>query len=581
MSLEETKARLLTASKTTEDLLALVNDLYVRELHSEESILTEALSELHNSGELDLVKILSGVDKSSCGNNFFRILHSFENVLPSLDARTEDVLQALSYLTQLADRDLAASGVYGAFELFCRVDMNRPRDSVEFILKQSDLNIYASFLSSAILAYDSSHVVEAIQIIKDLIANSSNTVRSQAYFALGQLSVCETHANIIWKLLSDSGDSERDSDCCALVLRSAIHFGEKFPSYWPQIDEFLITFVEGASANVLYTISNIVAFQRSDLPASILHLLVKQLANVSIEHKGTIDNIDHLLVKLVERGSSSLAIELLESILVTGVGIISLDHFSYELLSKHQELLNYIITKWFLYGEASLCRSVLDLLIHDATEKNIELKAEMTLLGDEVKKVFVCHKAIGWLFTQPKMAADFILSISDIASSTTLEEIERILYDPLLLSYPGELTQFFQSCIDTGVHKHLCERLLRRIKSYHAELEIISGLKELMAPNENISAYWKDFEKDMQKSQETASKSSFVSMVSKTQVLLYGNSSIYYSYQVDGTSVRQEMQMHSFYHSTEMPRLNVLDPESLDYILRIYRCERMKNEINS
>lgn len=50
---------------------------------------------------------------------------------------------------------------------------------------------------------------------------------------------------------------------------------------------------------------------------------------------------------------------------------------------------------------------------------------------------------------------------------------------------------------------------------------------------------------------------------------------------MDGQPSRQEMQMHSFSHSAEMPTLNILDPESLDYSLRIFRCERMKNEINS
>ncbi len=580
MSLEETKSRLLAASENVESLLTLVHDLYVQEISSEENFLTEAVSELHNSGEIDFVEIVRGVVKSSCGSDFFTILHVFENALPSLDAKVEDVLHCLVHLTQQAVRDLAIGGVYGAFERFCRREIHRPRDSVECILTQSDLRSYAPFLSSSILAYDSDRMTEAIQTTEILIANSNETVRNQAYFTLGRLGVDETQARGIWELLRGSAVREHDSGCCASILEAILHFGATFPFYWSQIEELLITFVESAPSEVLYAISNIVSFQRIILPESVQQLLVKQLANVSPEHKGIIDNIDHLLVKLVERGSSSLAVELLESILAAGVEFKSLDYFSHEILSKHQELRDHIITKWFLYGEASLCHSIL-ILLHNVTGDDIEIKAETALLDDEVKQKFVSRKAIGWLFTRPIAAASFILSISEKASTTTLNELEQILYDPLLLSYPGELKHFFQSCIDKGVQEYSCKCLLEKLEAYHTDINKVYELKELMAPRENINTYWKDFDKGMQEAHEEASKSSFIRMIATTQRLLYGNSSIYYIHHGDGKSVRQEMQMHSFSHSTEMPRLNVLDPESLDYVLRIYRCERMKNEVNS
>jgi len=576
MSLEEAKVRLLTASETADGLLVQINDLYVQEIQTEEKVLNDALSELHNSGEIDLVEIVGSLDKSLRGHDFFTILHAFEDSLPSLDASVEDVLNCLVHIMQQAGSGRA----YGAFERFCSVEAHRPRDSVEFILAQSELSAYAPFLSSSIFAYDSDRVTEAIQTTESLIANRNEMVRSQAYFTLGKLNVGDTHAKIIWRLLSSSASIERDDGCCASILRAILHFGEAFPSYWAQIEELLITFVEEASPEVLYAISEIIAFQRVDLPKSILHLLVKQLANVSSEHNSTISNINYVLVKLVEKDSSSVAVELLESILAVGVEFTALGYFSRELLSKHRELLNHIITRWFLSGEASLCHGVLDLL-HDVTSKDIELKAEMALIGDEVKQVFVSHKAVGWLFTRPIVAASFILSIYETASTTTRKDLEQVLYDPLLLSYPGALKRFFQSCINQGVQETLCEGLLGKLEAYHTDIEKVSGLKELMAPSENLSAYWKDASKEMERAYEEASRFSIIQEIATTQRLLYGNSSIYYLHQGDGKRVRQEMQMQSFSHSTEMPRLNVLDPESLDYVLRIYRCERMKDEVNS
>lgn len=579
MSLEEIKARLLAANKSAESLLAQVSDLYTQERRSDENVLTEALAELHNSGEIDFVKIVKGVDKNTCKNVFFRILHTFENVLPLLNSKVEDVLHCLVHLTQQADNS-GTYGTYGAFQHFCNVEAQRSKDSIEFILTQSELSAFAPFLSCSILAYNSDCMAEAIQMTESLIAHSNQTVRNQAYFALGGLNIDETQASVIWRILIDSAVSEDDTGCHASIQRAILHFGGVFPSYWSQIEEFLTTFVKDLPPEALNAISNIVAFKSDDLPESVLRLLVKQLANVSPEHKCTIDNIDHLLVKLVKRDSCSLAVELLESILAVGVEFTSLDYFSNELLNKHQELCNHIITKWFLSGEPSLCHAVSNLL-HDVTGEDIELNADMALLGDDKGQVFVSHKAIGWLFTRPVAAASFILSICETASTTTLNNLEQVLYDPLLLSYPGDLAQFFQSCIDKDVQGQLCKRLLGKLQAYHADIEKVSELNELMAPSENVRAYWKNFDKKMQKAHEKASKSSIIQKIVTTQRLLYGNSSIYYVHQGDGKSVRQEVQMHSFSHSTEMPRLNVLDPESLDYVLHICRYERMKNEANS
>ncbi|MTC60465.1 hypothetical protein GKR50_10590 [Providencia rustigianii] len=577
MLLEETKASLLAANKTTESLLAKIHDLYIQKECSEERVLIEALSELHNSGKIDFVRIVKGVDKNSCKKDFFGILDTFENVLPLLNANVEDVLHCLVYLTQ----QVGSVGFYEAFQYFCSMEVQRPKDSVEFILTQSELNTYAPFLSCSILAYDSKCMYEAIQTTKSLIASSNPAVRSQGYFVLGRLNVDETQACVILEQLISNAMTEDDINCHTSILKGMLHFGKRFPSYWSQIEEFLTPFVKDLSPDVLNAISHILAFQSDDLPENVLHILVKELANILPENKCTIDNIDYLLVKLIKRDLCFLAIELLESILAVGVEFTLLDYFSNELLSKHQyqELRNHIITKWFLSGESSLCQAVSDLL-HDVTGKDIELRTDMTLLGDDKRQIFVSHKAIGWLFTRPVAAASFILSICETASATTLNNLEQILYDPLLLSYPGELEQFLQSCIDTDVRGQLCEHLLGKLHTYHADIEKVSELNELIAPSENIRTYWKNVDKDMQKAHEKASESSIFQLIATTQKLLYGNSSIYYVHHVDGTPVRQEAQMHSFSHSTEMPRLNVLDPESLDYILRIYRYERIKNEAN-
>ncbi|CAH1527065.1 conserved hypothetical protein [Vibrio owensii] len=579
MSLEEIKARFQEVSDTKEGLLALICELYYEEISSDDKVLEQALTELHNSGSIELVNIVSTVEKCSSRYDFFTILHAFENVLPSLDASIEDVLRCLVNLTHLAGRDLAAGGVYRAYERFCRMETNRPRDSVRFILEQSDVSAYAPFLSSSILSYGSGSVVEAIQTTERLIAIGNSAVRHQAYFTLGSIDAGELQACTIWEQLCSSVTNEEESGCRAAILKAILHFGEKFPLYWTKIEDLISTFSEVTHPEALYVISELTAFQRIDFPESVMNLLLNQLATIAPEHKGTIDNIDHLLVKLVEKGACSDALKLLESLVVADVEILAFDYFSRELLTKHRILLSHIITKWLLSGTSALCRGVSDLL-NDVSGNDIELEAEMSVLGDEVKQEYVSRKAIGWLFTRPITATSLILSIYGMASSTTREKLEQILYSPLLLSYPGDLRRFFQSRIDSDIERNLCERLLKRLHDYQSDIDKISGMRELMAPSENVSLYWKELNKGMEEAHEEASKSSLMSLFT-TQRLLYGNSSIYYLHKGDGEQVRQEMEMQSYSHSKEMPRLNVLDPETLDYTLQVYRYEGMKNEVDS
>lgn len=579
MSLEEVKTRLLAVRGTINSLFSQIEEFYIQDIHSEDEVLEKALSELHNSGEINLVELVNTADRSSLGYDFFSILHAFENTLPSLEASVEDVLVCLVNLTQQTGKDFAIGGFHRAFQLFCSLDTERPRSSIEVISNHGEDDIYASFISCSLLSFSSENVSEAIDIAENLSAHTNKAVRKQAYFFLGRVSVGEDKADMVFHLLSTKSNSEQDSECRASLLSSVLNFGKQYPSYWHRIRGLLSTFLKSISFEIQYEISRVIAFHEIDIPENIFNLLVIQLADVSPEHKGIVDNIDHLLVKLIKKDSLPLAIDLLDSILNAGVDIDSLDYLSHELRTTHKKTLNHIITKWFLTGNTTLCHGAFDLL-HDSIDENFELNADMSLLSREFEQVFVCHKAVGWLFTRPIAAASFILSIFESGPPDSCNELERILYDPLLLSYPGKLKRYFNDRIEIDNQADICKRLLHKLEQHHENIDKVSQLKEMIAPLGNINAYWKDFDRSMQKARDEAPKQ-FFEQICTVQNILYGNSSIYYINQIDGESVRQEMEMQHFSHSTEMPGLNIVDPQNLDYLLRVYRHEKIKNEVNS
>ncbi|NDV92880.1 hypothetical protein GTH32_17065 [Alteromonas sp. 345S023] len=354
-----------------------------------------------------------------------------------------------------------------------------------------------------------------------------------------------------------------------------IHLGSISSYHWVKIEKLLPELLKNAEPEILNEISNIVAFDTADLPDVVFFLLVKELENISAGDIGTINNLEHLLVNLLESRRTTTAVRLLESFVISGVALTSLNYFSDELFDKYPDLYSHILTKWLLSGDSSLCHAVFDLLNH-SSDYGINLTADSTLLTNELEEMFVVHRAIGWLFTLPIASASFILSVYESAAPATREEIEQNLYDPLLLSYPGKLKEFFRSLIDNEIQKPLLERLLKRFHDYSADLNRLSGLKELSAPRENVDSYWKRFSKDVAEAHEQASKSSLFLQLFNTEKVLYGNSSIFYVKRGDGNELRQEVNMHSSSHSSELPTLNVLDPERLDYKLRFYRHRSKK-----
>lgn len=78
----------------------------------------------------------------------------------------------------------------------------------------------------------------------------------------------------------------------------------------------------------------------------------------------------------------------------------------------------------------------------------------------------------------------------------------------------------------------------------------------------------------MRQAHKQAEKKSILALLATRQVLLYGHKSISYFEGPGGKKQRSEMKMHSFSHSIESPRLDILEPFDLDYMLRVFRAMR-------
>jgi hypothetical protein len=160
----------------------------------------------------------------------------------------------------------------------------------------------------------------------------------------------------------------------------------------------------------------------------------------------------------------------------------------------------------------------------------------------------------------------------------TLKESGSLLSAPLLLNFTGSVHAYVarQSAIESGKVKETIERALNEIDDYLQTLRSVGTLPALQPSAAQREAHHRHFSRTMTESFKAAvAQSPLVSMISKS-VLLYGRKSIDYIYDGDGQSHRMEMDLKSHGTEIEYPRVTFIDPCGLDYMLRIFRFERLK-----
>jgi hypothetical protein len=80
----------------------------------------------------------------------------------------------------------------------------------------------------------------------------------------------------------------------------------------------------------------------------------------------------------------------------------------------------------------------------------------------------------------------------------------------------------------------------------------------------------------MAESMRAAEKNSVFFGLAARSTLLYGQKSINYIYRGDGQPKRIEMPLISHSVEMEIPRMADLDPYGVDYMLRVFRAERLR-----
>lgn len=576
----ERKERLLAASNTGKFLEAV----YASSLAECEECddLALELAALHNEGSVNVVAAFENLKSiSSNGPDFFLTRHVFEKTLPHLNAPVSAVMRCVLKLLRDAGEDMAAGTILDGFIGFCAKDPSRPLDAMKEIEAKPDelVDMLPATIAAGSQIDNPYYLTEAIRLGQ----HTNIQLRRRAVFSISKVRwpKGESVPDSTITALEHSAAKEHDDEILASVVKSALALLQQDEATESRVTALIGNALAKGAEQTLHAASTLFGFHTYDLPSPLLDLLLDHLKRVKPENRGTLDNIDYGIARLMKREPEK-GLRFLEDLLTAHAGTLTVKAFDSagSKIRQNNALLGKVLTRWFLRGERVLWESVHEIGgTHHGEDFLIEIDAVELKPADLNHILFVARKAIGYFFMKPITAASVVISLMRLApGDEALNELGQLLFDPLLLNYPGSVREYAQAQArhESGEVKETMEKALVSIDEY---LEVLRGVPSLpalhpgQAQRESYRRYMSDSTAKSLKAAER--KSVFFGLVAKS-TLLYGRTSINYVYAESGQPRRMETPLTSHSVELEFPRMDNFDAYGLNFMLRLFRAERFQ-----
>lgn len=550
--------------------------------HNDPTTLALELVALHNEGVIDVVGAFESLkNKSSNGPDFFLTRHVFEKALPDLDAPVPSVMRCVLRLYRDAGQDLAAGTIVKGFIEFCEKDPSRPREALAEVEASPDN--FADLLPGTLIAGsridNPFYLAQAIRLCED----KNIELRRRAVFSLGKFNwpegIVASDSSLV--ALEHSATAETDDQILAGIVKSAFSLLQQHKAQEPRVVALIAAALSKGDEYTVHAASEVFGFHTGELTGALLDVLFVHLVRVKSTNKGTLDNVDYGISYLLKNGDPDKAIQFLEDLLLTHPNELTMEIFdsaAREIVSNKAHI-SKLLTRWFLRGDRVLCDGVRRIIgtLH-GTDLPLEIDPTELKPADFVHLLFVARKTIGYLFVHPISVATVLISLMrNTTDDDVLTELGVLLFDPLFLNFTGKARDYVvqQSGLESDKVKATIDQALRAIDDYLEDLHSVGNLAALHPGERQREAHHRHFSRLMAESWKAAEARSVLLNLFSKSVLLYGRKSISYVYGSDGQSHRMEIPLQS--HGTEMefPRMEYLDPFGLDYMLRIFRSERL------
>lgn len=529
-------------------------------------------AELHNAGRLDLLRLIeSDALQRLNGDEFFSMSHFFCGVLPELEVPAARVMACVEALVTRGGEDMAANWPNAAFRAWCTKDPRRAREVIAAALGGDDLAIrHLTFALEAI---------NAIPEARQVALTYDDARRFSAITAIGRMEdddpASRAESLAVFSALLDTGAD--DNLRANMLLATAGILAREPGAHLPDASALVDRLVEDAGEATVHQAAHMLWVYPKVLQPDIVTSLLQALAHLNTANKGTVHELDLALQVLLKRGHDEAAIAYVTKLLSqpdVSLELKDLSSFARTLVSGAPERFSRVVVQWLLLGMTSLCDGLAKAIrSRDQEGPALDIRTEDLAITPSAQ-VFLCRKAIGWFFFKPTTAASVLVSVLRICNTETALEVQNLLVHILLLNYSG-IRNYLESLAPDDAAKDRVDQALAENDAYIEALRTVPLIKELQPSEHHRRIERLRMSDQMRDANKQAHNQSVFFSMAKHSVLLYGNRSL--SFIKDGTDALRpvEMDLKPFGFSFEMPRMEIVDPIGLDYILRIFRTEEM------
>lgn len=534
------------------------------------------LTQLHNDGTIDVLEPARLIQTSTINqHDFFTVMHVYTELIPSLEASLPDMLAAVKSLSTGAGEDLASGMSNSAYRTWAEQG-SRARDTLDAINPENSDE--AAYIFLALQALAKTEPDAALDRAIHYVGGNAGPARSAAAKAIGTLDLTDAaqRTRAIDALTANAASA--DDHSLGHILSAICEIAKAHPDTHARAAALIEANVERTGDHAIHQLSLELMFHADELPPLIVKPLTAIMHRVPMGNLGTMRDIGAAAGKLADKNRLDEALALITPLLSQYEELTSLEplgSLNYHLLQLPPDQLATTIIQWLLGCDSNLGRATMALVgdHHGDAPLLLDPHVAAAALNDQDRKL-LAHRVIGWLFNHPVTAASLLVGLLDGAGAEARDYITELLFDPLLINFSGSVGDWIAAqAKDTGhPSRTIFAELTTRLRAYIDGLRSVGRIEELRpSERERLIENHRQHE-SMRQAYKASEKTSIFASLATRQVLLYGTLSISYFKGLGGKQQRNETKMHSFSHSIESPRLDILEPFDLDYMLRVFRA---------
>lgn len=536
------------------------------------------LAKLHNDGTIDVLEPARQIATSPINqHDFFTVMHVYSELIPALDASVLDMLAAVKALSTRAGGDLASGMANGGYRTWAEQG-SRARDTFETINPEDGDDSAYVFLALQALAMTEPDPALDRAIL--YVGGNAGPARSAAAKAIGTFDLTDPNRRTRATDALAAHAASADDNSLGHILAAICEIAKAHPDAHTKAAALIDANIERTGDHAIHQLSLELMFHADELPPAIVKPLTAIMHRVPIGNRGTIRDIGAAAGKLADKNRLNEALALITPLLSQHEELTSLEplgSLNYHLLQLPPDELAQIIIIWLLACDPNLGRATMALVgdHHGDAPLILDPRSAAASLDDPERRL-LAHRAIGWLFVHPVTAASLVVGLLNGAGDAAQRTIAELLFDPLLINFSGSVGDWIAEQAKAPGHSSqaILNDLVTQLEAYIEGLRVPGRIKELRpSERERLIENHRQHE-SMRQAYKASEKTSILASLATRQVLLYGTRSISYFKGMGGKQQRSEMKMHSFSHSIESPRLNILEPFDLDYMLRVFRAMR-------